>query len=151
PSSATFAFLEVNTRLQVEHPVTEATTGVDIVKLQLHLAQGGRLDGEPPAGRGHAIEARLNAEDPDRGFMPAPGLVEVLAFPGGPGIRVDTGIAEGDVISPDYDSMVAKVIAWGSDRDESRARLRRALAQTRVLVQGGTTNKAFLVDILNRP
>ncbi len=151
PETSEFAFLEVNTRLQVEHPVTEATTGVDIVKLQLHVAQGGRLEGQPPVARGHAIEARLNAEDPDRGFAPAPGLVEVLTFPSGPGIRVDTGIAEGDVISPDYDSMVAKVIAWGGDRDESRARLRRALTQTSVVVRGGTTNKAFLVDILDRP
>jgi acetyl/propionyl-CoA carboxylase alpha subunit/acetyl-CoA carboxylase carboxyltransferase component len=151
PATATFAFLEVNTRLQVEHPVTEVTTGLDLVKLQLHVAGGGRLGGTPPAARGHAIEARLNAEDPDRAFAPSPGLVDVLAFPSGPGIRVDTGIAEGDVISPDYDSMVAKVIAWGRDRDEARARLRRALAQTRVVVRGGTTNKAFLVDVLDRP
>ena len=115
------------------------------------MAGGGRLIGAPPAAFGHAIEARLNAEDPDRGFAPAPGRVEVLTFPAGPGIRVDTGIAEGDVISPDYDSMVAKVIAWGRDRDEARARLRRALSQTRVVVRGGTTNKAFLVDLLDRP
>ena len=151
PATETFAFLEVNARLQVEHPVTEMTTGLDLVKLQLHVAREGRLAGEPPAPRGHAIEARLNAEDPDRGFVPAPGRVEVLALPCGPGIRVDTGIAEGDVIPPDFDSMLAKVIAWGGDRDEARARLQRALTQTRVVVQGGTTNKAFLLDLLQRP
>ena len=151
PASGTFAFLEVNARLQVEHPVTEMTTGLDLVKLQLHVAREGRLVGEPPAPRGHAMEARLNAEDPDRGFVPAPGRVEVLALPTGPGIRVDTGIAEGDLIPPEFDSMLAKVIAWGTDRDEARARLQRALTQTRVVVQGGTTNKAFLLDLLERP
>jgi len=107
----------VNTRLQVEHPVTEATTGVDIVKLQLHVAAGGRLNEiapEAPPSRGHAIEARLTAEDPERGFAPAPGLIEHLALPSGPGIRVDTGVAVGDLIPPQYDSMIAKVIAWAA-------------------------------------
>jgi acetyl/propionyl-CoA carboxylase alpha subunit/acetyl-CoA carboxylase carboxyltransferase component len=151
PDEQSFAFLEVNTRLQVEHPVTEETTGLDLVKLQLHVANGGRLDGDPPAASGYAIEARLNAEDPQRAFAPAPGVVETLAFPVGPGIRVDTGIAEGDVIPPQFDSMIAKVIAAGRTRDEARARLVRALAQTTVIVRGGTTNKAFLLDLLDRP
>ncbi len=106
-----FAFLEVNTRLQVEHPITEVTTGIDLVKLQLHVARGGRLEGDPPAPRGHAIEARLNAEDPDHDFAPAPGRIEALRLPTGPGIRVDTGVTEGDVIPPDFDSMIAKIIA----------------------------------------
>jgi acetyl/propionyl-CoA carboxylase alpha subunit/acetyl-CoA carboxylase carboxyltransferase component len=151
PAHATFTFLEVNTRLQVEHPVTELTTGIDLVKLQLHVARGGRLDGDAPPPSGHAIEARLNAEDPERDFAPSPGTVELLRFASGPGVRVDTGLAEGDVIPPQYDSMVAKVIAWGRDRAEARARLRRALAETTVVIRGGTTNKAFLLDILDRP
>src|SRR6516165_3719766 len=154
PSQKLLSFLEVNTRLQVEHPVTEVTTGVDIVKLQLHIAAGGTLaeigPGEPPA-RGHAIEARLTAEDPERDFAPAPGLIEHLALPAGPGIRVDTGVAPGDVIPPQFDSMIAKVIAWGRDRAEARARLARAIRQTSTVIQGGTTSKAFLLDLLGRP
>ncbi len=151
PDEEIFTFLEVNPRLQVEHPVTEMTTGLDLVKLQLHVARGGRLESEPPPARGHAIEARLNAEDPERGFAPAPGTVELLRLPSGPGVRVDTGTAEGETIPPEYDSMVAKVIAWGRDRAEARARLRRALAETTVIVRGGTTNKSLLLDLLDRP
>jgi len=160
PGQKLLSFLEVNTRLQVEHPVTEACTGVDIVKLQLHIAAGGTLaefgalldesTGEPQA-RGHAIEARLTAEDPERDFAPAPGLIEHLALPAGPGIRVDTGVAAGDVIPPQFDSMIAKVIAWGQDRAEARARLARAIRQTSTVIQGGTTSKAFLLDLLDRP
>src|SRR5207244_2681738 len=123
PDEQLFAFLEVNPRLQVEHPVTEMTTGVDLVKLQLHIAQGGRLEGEPPATFGHAIEVRLNAEDPEHGFAPSPGTIESLRFPTGPGIRVDSGSAEGDVIPAAFDSMIAKIIAWGHDRREALARL----------------------------
>ncbi|MCY7366468.1 MAG: ATP-grasp domain-containing protein, partial [Frankiaceae bacterium] len=151
PAEQLFTFLEVNTRLQVEHPVTEATTGLDIVKLQLHVADGGHLVGEPPAEHGHAIEARLNAEDAERDFAPAPGTVELLHLPTGPGVRVDTGISVGDVIPPDYDSMVAKVIAWGRDRPEALARLRCALRETTVVLRGGTTTKSFLLDLLDRP
>ena len=149
--SRVFAFLEVNTRLQVEHPVTELTTGLDLVKLQLHVAAGGRLVGEPPPTVGWAIEARLNAEDPQRGFTPAPGRIELFTVPVGPGVRVDTGVGEGDVIPPEFDSMIAKIIAVGGDRDEALARLRRALSQTSVVVDGGTTNKAFLLELLDRP
>src|SRR3954453_4956521 len=154
PTQRLLSFLEVNTRLQVEHPVTEACTGTDIVKLQLHIAAGGTLAqialAEPQA-RGHAIEARLTAEDPERDFAPAPGLIEHLALPAGPGIRVDTGVAPGDVIPPQFDSMIAKVIAWGQDRAEARARLARALRQTSMVIRGGTTSKAFLLDLLSRP
>ncbi|HZU54911.1 MAG TPA: carboxyl transferase domain-containing protein [Actinocrinis sp.] len=144
-------FLEVNTRLQVEHPVTERTTGVDLVKLQLHVARGGRLEGEPPPAHGHAVEARLCAEDPERGFAAAPGRIELWRPPGGPGIRVDSGIVEGDEVVPDFDSMIAKVVAWGRDREEALARLRRALDQTAVVVAGGTTNRLFLRSLLDRP
>ena len=154
PGKRLLSFLEVNTRLQVEHPVTEVTTGVDIVKLQLHIAAGGTLAdvgaAEPPV-YGHAIEARLTAEDPERDFAPAPGLIEHLALPAGPGIRVDTGVAPGAVIPPQFDSMIAKVIAWGRDRAEARARLSRALRQTATVIRGGSTNKAFLLDLLDRP
>ncbi|MBA3305706.1 MAG: ATP-grasp domain-containing protein [Thermoleophilaceae bacterium] len=151
PDEDAFSFLEVNPRLQVEHPVTEMTTGLDLVKLQLHVARGGRLEGEPPRASGHAIEARLNAEDPERGFAPAPGMVELLRLPSGPGVRVETGLAEGEAIPTEYDSMVAKVIGWGRDRAEARARLHRALAETTVVVRGGTTNKSFLLGLLDRP
>ena len=129
PTEQRFSFMEVNARLQVEHPVTEAVTGLDLVKLQLHVAAGGRLEGEPPEPVGHAIEARLNAEDPAMGFSPTPGRVQVLDLASGPGVRVDRGIAAGDVIPPDFDSMVAKVIAYGRTRAEAIARLRRALRE----------------------
>jgi acetyl/propionyl-CoA carboxylase alpha subunit/acetyl-CoA carboxylase carboxyltransferase component len=145
------SFMEVNTRLQVEHPVTEATTGVDLVKLQLEVAAGGRLEGAPPVPFGHAIEARINAEDPALGFIPAPGRIVLFRFPGGPGIRIDAGVAEGDSIPPQFDSMIAKLIAWGRDRDEALARLRRALAETTIVVEGGTTNVGFLLDLVALP
>ncbi|NMN93979.1 biotin carboxylase N-terminal domain-containing protein [Antrihabitans stalactiti] len=150
PDQQLFTFLEVNTRLQVEHPITEATTGLDLVKLQIQVASGVALEGECPTEFGHAVEARLNAEDADNGFAPAPGTVHLLKFPLGSGLRVDTGIAQGDVIPPDYDSMVAKVIAWGKDRSEALARLRTALRETTVVLDGGTTTKSFLLDLLDR-
>ncbi len=151
PAERRFSFMEVNVRLQVEHPVTEAVTGLDLVKLQLHVAAGGRLEGEPPPSVGHAIEARLNAEDPARGFLPAPGRVALLRLPTGPGVRVDIGVAEGDIIPAEFDSMIAKLIAWGRDREEALARLRCALADTMVVVDGGTTNQGFLLELLGRP
>ncbi|MBY6368637.1 ATP-binding protein [Rhodococcoides corynebacterioides] len=150
PDQKIFTFLEVNTRLQVEHPITEVTTGIDLVKLQIRTARGEQLEGECPGEFGHAVEARLNAEDADNGFAPAPGSVQLLKFPLGSGLRVDTGIAQNDVIPPDYDSMVAKVIAWGRDRAEALARLRTALRETTVVIDGGTTTKSFLLDLLDR-
>src|SRR6185369_14992343 len=151
PKDEQFTFLEVNTRLQVEHPVTEATTGLDLVKAQLHVAAGGTLTGAPPVERGHAVEARLNAEDADRDFAPAPGRIELLALPSGPGIRVDTGVSEGDTIPAAFDSMIAKIIAHGRDRAEALGRLRRALAETTVIIEGGVTNKSFVLDLLAQP
>ena len=151
PDTGSFLFMEVNTRLQVEHPVTEVTTGLDLVKLQLHVARGGRLIGAPPQVSGHAIEARVCAEDPEEAFTPAPGRLACLRLPTGNGIRVDTGVREGDRIPPDFDSMIAKIVAWGSDRPEALARLRRALLDTTIVVEGGTTNRSFLLTLLNRP
>ncbi|TQN31712.1 acetyl/propionyl-CoA carboxylase alpha subunit [Haloactinospora alba] len=150
PGDDLFAFLEVNTRLQVEHPITESTTAFDLVKAQLHVASGGSLDGQPPVERGHAIEARLNAEDPDRDFAPSPGRITRLDLPAGPGIRVDTGVSEGDTIPTDFDSMIAKIIAHGRNRDEALGRLRRAVSQTTVAIEGGATNKSFVLDLLDR-
>ncbi len=151
PGERTFAFLEVNTRLQVEHPITEEVTGTDLVALQIQVARGLPLTGDRPTERGHAVEARLNAEDPDRDFAPAPGRISRLEFPAGPGIRVDTGVAEGDTIPADFDSMIAKVIAWGADREQALARLRRAMGETTVVIDGGATNKSFILDLLDQP
>jgi acetyl/propionyl-CoA carboxylase alpha subunit/acetyl-CoA carboxylase carboxyltransferase component len=151
PGDKRLAFLEVNTRLQVEHPITELTTGTDLVRLQLHVAGGGRLLGDKPAESGHAVEARLNAEDPDRDFAPAPGRIARLALPAGPGIRVDTGVSEGDTIPADFDSMIAKIIAYGQDRAEALGRLRRAMTETMVVIEGGATNKSFVLDLLDAP
>jgi acetyl/propionyl-CoA carboxylase alpha subunit/acetyl-CoA carboxylase carboxyltransferase component len=150
PGDRFFAFLEVNTRLQVEHPITEVTNDFDLVKAQLQVAAGGRLT-DRPVEQGHAVEARLNAEDPDRDFAPAPGRITRLDLPVGPGIRVDTGVAEGDAIPADFDSMIAKIIASGRTRDEALGRLRRAMAETTVIIDGGTTNKSFVLELLNRP
>ena len=151
PKSRTFAFLEVNARLQVEHTVTELTTGLDLVKLQIQVARGGRLVGEPPASSGHAIEVRLNAEDPEAGFAPAPGTFVYFRLPTGPGLRIDRGVTEGDSVASEFDPMIAKVIAHGADRNEALARLRRALSECAVVLDGGTTNKAFLLELLDRP
>ena len=140
PDTGKFWFMEVNARLQVEHPVTELTTGLDLVKLQLHVASGGLLTGEAPPTAGHAIEARINAEDPDAGFRPAPGKIELLRLPTGPGLRIDTGVEEGDEIPAEFDSMIAKVIAVGGTREEALARLRRGLADSAIVVRDGSTN-----------
>jgi acetyl/propionyl-CoA carboxylase alpha subunit/acetyl-CoA carboxylase carboxyltransferase component len=151
PRERRFSFMEVNARLQVEHPVTEVTTGVDLVKLQLYVARGGRLEGEPPPGRGHAIEVRLNAEDPENDFAPAPGRIELFRLPSGPGLRVDTGVREGQVVPVEFDSMIAKLIAYGRTREEALARLERGLGQSALVIRGGLTNRAFLLELLSRP
>ena len=144
PDTGDFWFMEVNARLQVEHPITELTAGVDMVKLQLLVASGEPLRGPAPVTEGHAIEIRLNAEDPGTGFAPAPGQLTVLRFPFGPGVRVDSGVEEGDEIAPEFDSMIAKIMAHGRDRTEAVARLRRALRETTVVVREGASNKSFV-------
>ena len=151
PESHRFSFMEMNTRLQVEHPVTERTTGFDLVKLQIHVARGGRLEGEPPRTTGHAIEVRLNAEDPENGFAPAPGVIERFRLATGPGVRIDTGVAVGDAIPPEFDSMIAKIITHGQNRKEALSRLQRVLRESVVVIKGGASNKAFLLELLNRP
>ena len=150
PADRRFTFMEMNTRLQVEHPVTECTTGLDLVKLQIHIARGTRLVGDPPRTTGHAIEVRLNAEDPDNGFAAAPGIIERFKTPTGPGVRIDTGVAVGDTVPPEFDSMIAKIIAHGGDRKEALSRLQRALRESLVVIKGGATNKAFLLELLSR-
>lgn len=128
--NGTISFLEVNTRLQVEHPVTEVTTGVDIVVEQLRIADGLPLSiTETPAVRGHAFEFRINAEDPGRGFLPTPGRIEKFRAPSGPGVRLDTGVESGSMIPGLYDSMMAKLIVSGDTREEAINRARRALAE----------------------
>jgi acetyl-CoA/propionyl-CoA carboxylase biotin carboxyl carrier protein len=146
-----FFFLEMNTRLQVEHPVTECVTGLDLVELQVRVAAGERLPIEQGDVTldGHAIEARVYAEDPARGFLPQAGTVLGLAEPEGPGVRVDSSLAVGSVVGTDYDPMLAKVIAWGPDRDTARARLVGALGHSAVL--GVTTNTPFLRALLADP
>jgi geranyl-CoA carboxylase alpha subunit len=143
-----FYFLEMNTRLQVEHPVTELITGVDLVDWQLQIADGQTLPlGQDDIGiDGHAIEVRIYAEDPANGFMPQTGVLRVFEPSEEPGVRIDHGVYSGAVVSPYYDSMLAKVITWGKDREEARRRLIRALTKTRVL--GLTTNKTFLIQLL---
>jgi acetyl-CoA/propionyl-CoA carboxylase biotin carboxyl carrier protein len=145
----------MNARLQVEHPVTEAVTGLDLVEQQLRIAEGRPLDisqadvEEALAAGGHAIEVRLYAEDAEDGFLPATGRVERLAWPSGAGIRVDTGIDEGSIVGSRFDPMLAKIIAHGADRAEALDRLRRALDETVVL--GLTTNLRFLRWLVREP
>jgi acetyl-CoA/propionyl-CoA carboxylase biotin carboxyl carrier protein len=128
----TISFLEVNTRLQVEHPVSEEVTGIDLVREQFRLAEGGVLDYDDPTPRGHSIEFRINGEDPGLNFMPSPGPIHVFRVPGGPGIRVDSGVTTGDVISGSFDSMIAKLIVTGSTREDALERARRALDEFEV-------------------
>jgi acetyl-CoA carboxylase biotin carboxylase subunit len=126
-----FYFMEMNTRIQVEHPVSEAITGVDLIKYQIKISNDEKLDLEQKKlqSRGHAIECRINAEDPDNDFNPSPGKITQLMLPGGPGVRIDSGVYPGYTIPPFYDSMVAKLITWGTDRRESVERMKRGLAE----------------------
>ncbi len=131
-ADGTLSFLEVNTRLQVEHPVTEEVTGIDLVREQLRIAAGEPLGYDSTTVRGHSIEFRINGEDPAAGFLPAPGRITTLRWPGGPGVRVDTGVVEGDTISGAFDSMIAKLVVTGATRAEAVQRARRALGELEV-------------------
>ncbi len=146
-ASGEFYFLEMNTRLQVEHPVTEETTGLDLVEQQLLVADGGRLDAEPPPSRGHAIEARLYAEDPAKDWQPQAGTLHRFEVPGN--VRVDSGIADGSVVSIFYDPMLAKVISSAPTRRQAAAVLADALIRSRI--HGVRTNRDLLVNVLRHP
>ncbi|MEO0086701.1 MAG: biotin carboxylase N-terminal domain-containing protein [candidate division WOR-3 bacterium] len=141
-----FYFMEVNTRIQVEHPVTEMITGIDLVKEQIKIADGRNLTSKIIDGNGFAIEARISASDPDNNFIPSPGKIEKLYLPFYPFLRIDTHIYEKYIIPPYYDSLLAKYIAWGKDREEARIRLINALKETEI--SGVKTNKDFLLKIL---
>jgi acetyl-CoA carboxylase, biotin carboxylase subunit len=146
-----FYFLEVNTRLQVEHPVTELVTGLDLVKLQIAIAAGHRLPfaWETITPRGNAMEVRLYAEDPDNNFFPSPGIILSRQAPSGPGVRLDDGVYEGWTVPNDYDPLLAKLIAWGNSREETIARLRRALEES--TITGIKTNVALFRRLLTEP
>ncbi len=146
-----FYFLEMNTRLQVEHPVTEMVTGIDLVKQQIRIAAGEKLAfrQEDVALRGSAIECRIYAEDPDNNFFPSPGKIHFLRTPSGPGIRDDSGVYEGWTVPIDYDPLISKLATWGATRDEALQRMKRALREYRV--EGIKTNISFFMEILGHP
>jgi acetyl-CoA carboxylase biotin carboxylase subunit len=147
-----FYFMEMNTRVQVEHPVTEMITSTDLIKEQIRIAAGepiGFLSRVPLAPEGHAIEFRINAEDPDQHFWPSPGTVTQLRLPGGPGVRVDTHLYQGYTVPPSYDSLIAKLIVWGADRTEALARGRRALSE--FFIEGIKTTIPFHLRVLDEP
>ncbi len=146
-----FYFMEMNTRIQVEHPITEMRTGIDIVKQQIKIAAGEELKIKQKnvEFRGHSIECRINAENPNKKFMPCPGTITGLNLPGGNGVRVDTAIYEGYTIPPNYDSMIAKIITHGDTRNEAISKMKRALEET--VIEGVETNIDFLFEIITNP
>ena len=143
-----FYFMEMNTRIQVEHGITEERTGIDIVKEQIRIAAGEKLKikQKDVEFRGHVIECRINAENPSKNFRPSPGKITGLILPGGNGIRVDTFVYEGYTIPPNYDSMIAKIIAHGKTRNEAISKMKRALEET--VIEGVDTNIDFLFTII---
>lgn len=146
-----FYFMEMNTRIQVEHPVTEWVTGIDLVKEQIRIASGKMLSYRQEDVRltGHSIECRINAENPEKGFRPSPGTVKDMYLPGGKGIRIDSAIYSGYTIPPYYDSMVAKLIVWAKNRKEAIAKMRSALGE--IIIEGIDTNVDYQYEILNHP
>lgn len=147
--NGSFYFMEMNTRIQVEHPVTELVTGIDIVQEQIKIAAGEKLSikQEDVRIKGHAVECRINAENPSWGFRPSPGKANILLWPGGSGVRLDSALYNGYTIPPNYDSMIAKLITYGRDRHEALSKMRRALAE--FIIEGIDTNIEFLFQILN--
>uniref|UniRef100_UPI0005A07EA3 acetyl/propionyl/methylcrotonyl-CoA carboxylase subunit alpha n=1 Tax=Cellulomonas gilvus TaxID=11 RepID=UPI0005A07EA3 len=148
-ADGTVSFLEVNTRLQVEHPVTEEISGIDLVREQLRIAAGEPLGYDEVTSRGHSLEFRINGEDPAAGFLPAPGRISTLRFPSGPGVRVDSGVVEGDTVSGAFDSMIAKLVVTGATRRQAIERARRALAELEVV--GIPTVVPFHRAVLDEP
>ncbi len=150
-SDKNFYFMEMNTRIQVEHPITEERTGIDIVKAQIRIAAGEtlKIKQKDVEFRGHSMECRINAENPSKGFMPCPGTITGLNLPGGNGVRIDTAIYEGYTIPPNYDSMIAKVITHGNTRNEAISKMKRALEET--VIEGVDTNIDFLFEIIRNP
>lgn len=146
-----FYFMEMNTRIQVEHPITEMRTGIDIVKEQIKIAAGEELSLKQKQieFKGHSIECRINAENPNKNFMPCPGRINEINLPGGNGIRIDTAIYNGYIIPPYYDSMIAKLIVHGATRNEAIAKMKRALEE--LVIDGVETNRDFLFDIIRKP
>jgi acetyl-CoA carboxylase biotin carboxylase subunit len=151
-ADGSFYFLEMNTRLQVEHPVTEMVTSIDLVQWQIRIARGERLDIDPERALtpvGHAIECRIYAEDPDQGFMPSPGLIRGVRPAAGPGVRDDGGVSAGYTVPVFYDSMIAKLVAWAGSREDAIARMARALREYEVL--GIRTTIPFFIWLMRQP
>ena len=150
-SDKNFYFMEMNTRIQVEHPITEERTGIDIVKEQIKIAAGEtlKLKQKDVEFRGYSMECRINAENPSKNFMPCPGTITGLNLPGGNGVRIDTAIYEGYTIPPTYDSMIAKIITHGDSRNEAISKMKRALEET--VIEGVDTNIDFLFKIIKNP
>ena len=150
-SDKNFYFMEMNTRIQVEHPITEMRTGIDIVKEQIKIAAGEtlKLKQKDVEFRGYSMECRINAENPSKNFMPCPGTITGLNLPGGNGVRIDTAIYEGYTIPPTYDSMIAKIITYGDTRNEAISKMKRALEET--VIEGIDTNLDFLFQIIKNP
>ena len=150
-SDKNFYFMEMNTRIQVEHPITEMRTGIDLVKEQIKIAAGEKLKYKQKdiEFKGHAIECRINAENPSKNFMPSPGKINEINLPGGNGIRIDTAIYNGYTIPPNYDSMIAKIITFGVNRNEAISKMKRALEE--LVIDGINTNRDFLFEIIKNP